>query len=128
MKYTIGSANSFKGVGGNNFATNFTNFGEVGRVYGVVTTENTPTKKMFEEVGGFSGIGTIFYKDYLTSTAIVGLPTDDEFLSSCKKAKPKFPNFQYYPVRGELASLENLPSPSTQDIRNSKFALSFLTN
>jgi len=119
MKYTIGSANSFKGVGGNNFATNFTNFGEVGRVYGVVTTENTPTKKMFEEVGGFSGIGTIFYKDYLTSTAIVGLPTDDEFLSSCKKAKPKFPNFQYYPIRGELVSLENLPSPSTQDIRNS---------
>ena len=44
MKYTIGSANSFKGVGGNNFATNFTNFGEVGRVYGIVTTENTPTK------------------------------------------------------------------------------------
>ena len=37
---------------------------QVGRVYGVVTTENTPTKEMFEKVGGYSGIGTIFYLDY----------------------------------------------------------------
>ena len=45
---------------------------QVGRVYGIITTENTPTKTMFENVGGFSGIGTVFYLDYDQAKDIIG--------------------------------------------------------
>ena len=37
---------------------------QVGRVYGVVTTENTPTAAMFKKAGGFNGIGSVFYLDF----------------------------------------------------------------
>ena len=41
---------------------------KIGKVYGIITTENTPTKELFEANGGFNGIGTIFYLDYNEST------------------------------------------------------------
>ena len=37
---------------------------QVGKVYGVVTGQDTPTPSQFQRVGGFNGIGTIFYKIY----------------------------------------------------------------
>ena len=86
---------------------------QVGRVYGVVTTENTPTKEMFEKVGGYSGIGTIFYLDYEQSKNIIGT-VDNNFLNTCKTAKSLYPQFQYYPILGELVFLEDLPSPVSQ--------------
>ena len=86
---------------------------QVGKVYGVVTTENTPTKEMFEKVGGYSGIGTIFYLDYDQSKDIIGT-IDSKFLDSCKTAKTLYSQFQYYPVLGELVFLEDLPSPASQ--------------
>jgi hypothetical protein len=98
-------------IGKNNFAS--TKKAQVGRVYGVVTTENTPTKEMFEKVGGYSGIGTIFYLDYEQSKNVVGI-IDNNFLNTCKTAKPLYPQFQYYPILGELVFLEDLPSPASQ--------------
>lgn len=86
---------------------------QVGRVYGVVTTENTPTAEMFKKVGGFNGIGTIFYLDYEQAKNIEG-SIDDTFLNNCKTAKPLHPQFQYFPVLGELVFLEDLPSPASQ--------------
>jgi len=86
---------------------------QVGRVYGVVTTENTPTREMFEKVGGYSGIGTIFYLDYEQSKNVVG-NVDNSFLNTCKTAKSLYPQFQYYPILGELVFLEDLPSPVSQ--------------
>jgi hypothetical protein len=86
---------------------------QVGRVYGVVTTENTPTKEMFEKVGGYSGIGTIFYLDYEQSKNVIGV-VDNNFLNTCKTAKSLYPQFQYYPILGELVFLEDLPSPVSQ--------------
>jgi hypothetical protein len=86
---------------------------QVGRVYGVVTTENTPTKEMFEKAGGFNGIGSIFYLDYTQSKNTVG-NTSNNFLDTCNIAKPLHPQFQYYPVLGELVFLEDLPSPVSQ--------------
>jgi hypothetical protein len=86
---------------------------QVGRVYGVVTTENTPTKAMFEKAGGFSGIGSIFFLDYDQSKNTVGA-NNDEFLDTCKVAKPLHPQFQYYPILGELVYLEDLPSAASQ--------------
>jgi hypothetical protein len=111
MKYSIGSANSYKGLGNNNFS-----YGTppvAGRVYGIVTTENTPTKAMFEKVGGFNAIGTIFYRDYNESIGTIG-HIDDAFLNECKIAKPLSSQIANYPVLGELVNIIDLPSPATQ--------------
>jgi hypothetical protein len=91
---------------------------QVGRVYGVVTTPNTPTPAMFKKAGGYNGIGSIFYLDYNQAKSISGNPTN-EFLNTCKIAKPLYPQFQYYPVLGELVYLEDLPSPASQDTSTS---------
>jgi hypothetical protein len=98
-------------IGKNNFSP--AKKSQAGRVYGVVTTENTPTKEMFEKAGGYNGIGTIFYLDYEQSKNIVG-NVDNSFLNTCKTAKPLYPQFQYYPILGELVFLEDLPSPVSQ--------------
>jgi hypothetical protein len=86
---------------------------QVGRVYGVVTTENTPTKEIFEKAGGFGAIGTIFYLDYDIAKTITG-SIDASFLESCKVAKPVYPQFQCYPLLGELVYLVDLPSSVSQ--------------
>jgi hypothetical protein len=98
-------------IGKNNFSSS--KRAQVGRVYGIVTTENTPTKEMFEKAGGYSGIGTIFYLDYEQSKDTIGT-IDNNFLNTCKIAKSLYPQFQYYPILGELVFLEDLPSPSSQ--------------
>jgi len=90
---------------------------QVGKVYGVVTTENTPTPAMFKKAGGFNGIGTIFYLDYIYSKN-VGDNINDTFLDTCKLAKPLNPQIQYFPLIGELVYLEGLPSPVTQISNN----------
>jgi len=90
---------------------------QVGRVYGVVTTENTPTKKQFEKVGGFSAIGAIFYLDYEQSINVVG-DYSDNFLDTCKTAKPFSPDISY-PLVGELVELKDLPSSTSQVTANS---------
>jgi hypothetical protein len=86
---------------------------QVGRVYGIITTENTPTKEMFEKVGGYNSIGTVFYLDYEQAKNITG-SIDNEFLNACKVARPLNPQYQYYPLLGELISLFDYPSPASQ--------------
>jgi hypothetical protein len=105
MKYTIGSANSFKGFGNNNFLN--IPPPAIGRVYGVVTTKDTPTKAMFEKVGGFNAIGTIFYLSYNESIGVVGR-MDDVFLDNCSIAKPLSSQIANYPVLGELVHISTL--------------------
>jgi hypothetical protein len=101
-----------KSIGRNNATS--TKKIQVGRVYGIVTTEGTPTKAMFEKAGGYSGIGTVFYLDYDQAKDVPGT-IDDNFLSTCKIAKPRNPQDQYYPVKGELIFLEEGPSPLSQE-------------
>lgn len=95
----------------NNFTSN--NKIQVGRVYGVVTTKDTPTPQMFKKVGGFSGLGSVFYLDYETAKNVTG-STDDSFLDTCKIAKPLSFQTNYYPVLGELIALADYPSPASQ--------------
>jgi len=90
----------------------------IGKVYGVVTTENTPTKKQFEKVGGFSGIGTVFYLDYEQSKNVTGENTDS-FFDRCKIAKPFHSNIQDYPLIGETILIQSGPSPENQISNNS---------
>jgi hypothetical protein len=86
---------------------------QIGKVYGVVTTENTPTPAMFKKAGGFNGIGTIFFLDYSHSKSTVGNIGDD-FFNTCKMARPLHPQSQYFPLLGELVFLEDLASPVSQ--------------
>jgi len=86
---------------------------QVGRVYGVVTTENTPTAAMFKKAGGYNGIGSVFYLDYEQAKNTTG-NAGDEFLDKCKIAKPLSSQFQYFPILGELVYLESMPSPTSQ--------------
>jgi hypothetical protein len=98
-------------MGRNNFSTNNSST-KVGRVYGVVTTLNTPTKKQFERAGGFNGIGTILYLDFNQSQNIEGNNLDS-FLNNCSLAKPSVFN-QPNPLLGELVPLYELPSPASE--------------
>ena len=111
MKVRENLSSVVSSIGKNNFTP--PSKAQVGRVYGVVTTENTPTKAMFEKAGGFNGIGTIFYLDYDKAKNIVG-ENNDNFFNTCKTAKPLHPQFQYYPILGELVYLEELPSAASQ--------------
>ncbi len=125
MKYTIGSANSYKGLGNNNFSNIVPP--TAGRVYGVVTTENTPTAAMFKKVGGFNAIGTIFYLNYNESIGVVG-SMDDAFLDGCSIAKPISSQIANYPVLHELVNILNLPSSDTQQSPGSTFPYYTLIN
>lgn len=90
--------------------TNFpSNKPQIGKVYGVITTENTPTKELFEEYGGYSGAGTIFYLDYNQSTDIT-----NPDLATCKRAKPFHSHIQKYPLIGELVQIVDASSPGSQ--------------
>jgi hypothetical protein len=82
---------------------------QVGKVYGIITTENTPTKELFEKYGGWSGIGTIFYLNYDQSKN-----TDKVDLTSCKVARPFDSHIQNYPLIGELVQLVDNPTPTSQ--------------
>jgi hypothetical protein len=87
----------------------------VGKVMGVVTTKNTPTSKQFEKVGGYSGMGTVFFINY-DNAKRVDPQNSDSLLDICDTAKPLFPNLTHYPLLGELVYvIEGLPSPSSQN-------------
>lgn len=112
MRYRTGYGTLISGVGKNNFSSNNSNT-KVGKVFGVVTTENTPTKKQFERAGGFNGIGSIFYLNYVGSENISGSNLDN-FLDTCTIAKPFHASNQNYPLVGELVMLTDLPSFASQ--------------
>lgn len=104
-------------IGKNNFTPS--RKPQIGRVYGVVTTEDTPTKEMFIKAGGYNGVGTIFYLNYDPARKITG-SIDNEFFKACILAKPLSPQDQYYPVVGELVLIEEGPSPLFQANKNTQ--------
>ena len=88
---------------------------EIGKVFGVITTENTPNKELFEREGGFNGVGTIFYLDYEGSK---NTTVNEINISSCLVAKSYYTNIQDYPLIGELVLLLDAPSPASQVSNN----------
>jgi hypothetical protein len=107
----------------NNFSSN-ENKNIVGKVYGVITTENTPTKKQFENFGGYSAIGTIFYIEYNSSKNIKeeNLQSDDFFDTKCTPAIPLNSNILDYPLIGELVQITSVPSEDSQSTQISTIA------
>jgi hypothetical protein len=84
----------------------------VGKVYGIVTTKNTPTEKQYNRVEG--NIGTVFYKIYNSNKTVEGEITND-FLDQCEIALPKNANNQQYPLIGELIPIHKFPANTSQD-------------
>jgi len=84
---------------------------QIGKVYGAVTTLDTPTKELFQQAGGWDGIGIIYYRIYNNSKEI---EESLDTLIALPQAYPLFPHLQYIPVIGELVYLIDLPSPVSQ--------------
>jgi hypothetical protein len=93
------------------------NSAKIGKVFGVITTLNTPTKELFENEGGFEGTGTIFYLDYESSK---NLDINNVDLKSCVVAKPFRDDNQNYPLIGELVEIIDAPAPASQVGNNIK--------
>jgi hypothetical protein len=87
-----------------------TSTSQIGKVFGVILNENTPSREQFERVGGWSGIGAILYLDYEASKT-QGDSTD---LNKCSIALPLDPNLKNYPLVGETVLLTDGPSFQSQ--------------
>jgi hypothetical protein len=85
---------------------------QVGKVYGVVLDDITPSNALFLKAGGYNGIGSIFYQDYNGSSNNTNGGIID--LNTCKIAKPFHANMQNFPLIGELVELIDGPSPASQ--------------
>jgi hypothetical protein len=88
---------------------------QIGKVFAVITTENTPNQELYEREGKADGMGTIFYLDYNGSKDTV---LNEVNLSSCLIAKPYYSNIQDYPLVGELVQLIDAPAPASQVSNN----------
>jgi hypothetical protein len=88
---------------------------QIGKVYGVVTTEDTPTKELFESIGSYNSIGAIFYRNYYSSKEVI---EDLDNVAPLSPAFPLFPQIQNIPLIGELVYLIELPSPISQAGKN----------
>lgn len=84
---------------------------QIGKVFGVVLDENTPSKEFFEKAGGWSGLGAIYYSDYESSKTI---PVEEMDLNKCIIALPFNPNIKNYPLLGETVLLTDGPSFTSQ--------------
>jgi len=87
-----------------------TSTSQIGKVFGVVLNENTPSREQFERVGGWSGIGAILYLDYEASKT----QGDVIDLNKCNIALPLDPNLKNYPLVGETVLLTDGPSFQSQ--------------
>ncbi|VDM07206.1 unnamed protein product [Wuchereria bancrofti] len=94
---------------------------QIGKVFGVVLNEDTPSKDLFNLSGGWNGLGTVFYLDYEQSKDI-----NETDLTKCKTAKPLIPSDQSYPLIGELIYIVDGPSPVSQ-INNTSSQKYYLT-
>jgi len=84
---------------------------QIGKVFGVVLDENTPSREFFEKAGGYSGLGAIYYLDYETSKTLL---VEDVNLNDCNIAIPFDPNTKNYPLLGETVMLVDGPSFDSQ--------------
>jgi len=87
---------------------------QIGKVYGVITHVDTPTKALYNQYGGSNAIGTVFYLDYEQAKNIQGFDVD---LTKCKTARFLKAGIQDYPLVGELIILVDAPGPNSQVLK-----------
>lgn len=108
MRVRVGLSNITSNIGNNNYQT--PQGYKVGKVYAVMLSPSSVPKKVWEQNGEWSGIGTIVYQEYREDTEIPLLDLTDEFISTLPTALPFYPNQKYFPLPGEIVLLMDLPS------------------
>lgn len=103
-----GLANITTAIGNNNFLPPFQY--KVGKVYAVILDERSVPESVWQENGGWAGIGTILYQLYDEDLEIPLENLDDNTLATLPTALPLFPNQKYFPLPGEIVLLQDLPS------------------
>lgn len=83
---------------------------KVGKVYAVMLSPSSVPKKVWDDNGGWSGIGTIVYQEYREDTEVPLVDLTDEFISTLSTALPFYPSQKYFPLPGEIVLLMDLPS------------------
>jgi hypothetical protein len=83
---------------------------KVGKVYAVMLSPSSVPKKIWEDNGGWGGIGTIIYQEYREDIEISLKDLTDEVLLTFNTALPFYPNQKYFPLPGEIVLLMDLPS------------------
>jgi hypothetical protein len=95
-------------IGNNNYQT--PQGYKVGKVYAVMLSPSSVPKKIWEDNGGWGGIGTIVYQEYREDIEISLKDLTDEALLTFNTAIPFYPNQKYFPLPGEIVLLMDLPS------------------
>lgn len=87
---------------------------KIGRVYAIILDENTPSVDIFNLYGGWDSLGTVFYLDY-TRREDLSYPQVLQKIQSnyFEVARPSDFNNKFYPLIGELISIQDMPSPLT---------------
>lgn len=108
MRVRSGLSNITANIGNNNYQV--PQGYKVGKVYAVMLSPSSVPKKVWEQNGEWSGIGTVVYQEYREDTEIPLLDLTDEFISTLPTALPFYPNQKYFPLPGEIVLLMDLPS------------------
>lgn len=104
----VGLSTITSNMGGNNYSS--PQGYKVGKVYAVILNERSVPQQVWENNGGWDGIGTILYQEYNENNEIPLVDIDDNTLSSLPTALPLYPNQKYFPLPGEIVLLMDLPS------------------
>jgi hypothetical protein len=108
MRVRDGLAPITANMGNNNYQT--PQGYKVGKVYAVMLSPSSVPKKIWEDNGGWGGIGTIIYQEYREDIEISLKDLTDEVLLTFNTALPFYPNQKYFPLPGEIVLLMDLPS------------------
>lgn len=95
-------------IGNNNYLPPFES--KVGKVYAVILSERSVPQQVWLDNGGWAGIGTILYQEYIEDQEILLENLTDNELAKLPTALPLYPNQKYFPLPGEIVLLQNLPS------------------
>lgn len=92
---------------------------KIGRVYACLLSEANIDPEVFRLVGGWDAIGTIFYLDYERREEL-SEPQTIELIKSnyFEIARPSEFGTKFYPLVGELVSIEDYPAPVLPGLPN----------